>query len=127
MIWEESNMSNLVNVVISDEYLSVSFDVAEPRIMAIGEKINEICDEAYMNGYNWDAFFNCYLAKNDPEILDLIESDPEAEMYSAFIEDINDESKAMIKRFGQTIEDLFDNEDKILSFIKDNAEEIEWD
>ena len=127
MIWEESNMSNLVNVVISDEYLSVSFDVAEPRIMAIGEKINEICDEAYMNGYNWDAFFNCYLAKNDPEILDLIESDPEAEMYSAFIEDINDESKAMIKRFGQIIEDLFDNEDKILSFIKDNAEEIEWD
>lgn len=120
-------MSNLVNVVISDEYLSVSFDVAEPRIMAIGEKINEICDEAYMNGYNWDAFFNCYLAKNDPEILDLIESDPEAEMYSAFIEDINDESKAMIKRFGQIIEDLFDNEDKILSFIKDNAEEIEWD
>lgn len=127
MIWEESNMSNLVNVVISDEYLSISFDVAEPRIMAIGEKINEICDEAYMNGYNWDAFFNCYLAKNDPEILDLIESDPEAEMYSAFIEDINDESKAMIKRFGQIIEDLFDNEDKILSFIKDNAEEIEWD
>jgi hypothetical protein len=35
MIWEESNMSNLVNVVISDEYLSVSFDVAEPRIMAV--------------------------------------------------------------------------------------------
>ena len=34
---------------------------------------------------------------------------------------------AMIKRFGQIIEDLFDNEDKILSFIKDNAEEIEWD
>ena len=127
MIWEELNMSNLVNVVISDEYLSVSFNVAEPRIMAIGEKINEICAEAYMNGYNWDAFFNCYLAKNDPEILDLIESDPEAEMYSAFIEDINDESKAMIKRFGQIIEDLFDKEDKILSFIKDNAEEIEWD
>lgn len=116
-----------LNIIEAPYSTDIYFDIENPKVMAIGEEMNKICSEAYMNGYNWDAFFNCYLAKNDPEILDLIESDPEAEMYSAFIEDINDESKAMIKRFGQIIEDLFDNEDKILSFIKDNAEEIEWD
>ena len=31
------------------------------KILAIGEQMNEINEEAYMNGYNWDAFFNYYL------------------------------------------------------------------
>lgn len=120
-------MSKTVNVIISDEYLSVSFDVADPKIMEIGNKMNEICDEAYMNGYNWEAFFNAYLAANAPEILDVIESDPEAEMYSAYIEEVNDETRALAQKFGQLIEDLFENEEKILDFVKENAEDIEWD
>ncbi|MBO4579109.1 MAG: hypothetical protein J5715_03030 [Clostridiales bacterium] len=120
-------MSDLVNVIISDEYLSVSFDVAQPKIMAIGEKMNELCEEAYMNGYNWEAFLNCYLDENAPEILDVIESDPEAEMYSVFIEEVNDETRALAEKFGEILDDLFNNEDKIYSFLKDNAENIEWD
>lgn len=120
-------MSDLVNVIISDEYLSVSFDVAQPKIMAIGGKMNEICEEAYMNGYNWEAFLNCYLDENAPEILDVIESDPEAEMYSVFIEEVNDETRALAKKFGEILDVLFNNEDKIYSFLKDNAENIEWD
>ena len=41
--------------------------------MAIGERMNEICDQAYMNGYNWEAFLNSYLEENAPEIADAIE------------------------------------------------------
>lgn len=33
------------------------------KTLAIGEQMNEINEEAYMNGYNWDAFFNYYLEK----------------------------------------------------------------
>ena len=29
------------------------------KTLAIGEQMNEINEEAYMNGYNWDAFFKC--------------------------------------------------------------------
>ena len=48
------------------------------KTLAIGEQMNEINEEAYMNGYNWDAFFNYYLAENAPDILESMESDPEA-------------------------------------------------
>ena len=40
------------------------------KTLAIGEKMNEINEEAYMNGYNWDAFFNYYLEENAPDILE---------------------------------------------------------
>ena len=40
------------------------------KTLAIGEQMNEINEEAYMNGYNWDAFFNYYLAENAPDILE---------------------------------------------------------
>ena len=120
-------MSESVNINIHDGYISVSFDVADPKIMAVGEKMNEICDEAYMNGYNWEAFLNCYLSVNAPEILEQIDSDPEAEMYSAFIEEVNDETKALAVKFGELIEDLFNNEDKVYSFLNEYAEDIAWD
>ncbi len=120
-------MSESVNINIHDGYISVSFDVAEPKIMAVGEKMNEICDEAYMNGYNWEAFLNCYLSVNAPEILEQIDSDPEAEMYSAFIEEVSDETKALAAKFGELIEDLFNNEDKVLEFLREYAEDIAWD
>lgn len=40
------------------------------KTLAIGEQMNEINEEAYMNGYNWDAFFNYYLEENAPDILE---------------------------------------------------------
>ena len=49
--------------------------------------MNEINEEAYMNGYNWDAFFNYYLEENAPDILESMESDPEAGSYAAYFED----------------------------------------
>lgn len=43
------------------------------KTLAIGEQMNEINEEAYMNGYNWDAFFNYYLEENAPDILESME------------------------------------------------------
>ncbi|MBP5654349.1 MAG: hypothetical protein J6X33_02425 [Clostridiales bacterium] len=120
-------MNKYANVDISEDFISVSFDAGDEDIMSIGSRMNEICEEAYMNGYNWDAFFNCYLDQNAPEILEVIESDPEAEMYSVFIEEVTDESAAIARKLGQLIDDLFNNEDLIYRFLRDNAEEIEWD
>ena len=120
-------MSDLVKMNVDDESISILFDVGEPKIMGIGTKMNEICDEAYMNGYNWEAFFNCYLSKNNPEILDIIESDPEADMYCVYFEDVNEETTALAEEFKGIIEELFENEDGIYSFLEDNAEDIEWD
>ncbi len=120
-------MSDYLNMHIGEDYISLSFDVAHPAIIEIGEKMNGICEEAYMNGYNWDAFFNCYLAKNAPDILEIIDSDPEAELYSVFIEEVNDQTRSLARKFADLIEDLFANEAKIYAFLEENAEEIEWD
>ena len=32
--------------------------------------MNELCDEAYMNGYNWEAFFQYYLEQHLQEMVD---------------------------------------------------------
>ena len=43
---------------------SVCLYVEQPEIMAIGQRMEELCPEAYMNGYNWEAFLQHYLQKN---------------------------------------------------------------
>ena len=64
--------------------------------------MNEINEEAYMNGYNWDAFFNYYLEENAPDILESMESDPEAGSYAAYFEDTA-ENEQKAKRFADII------------------------
>ena len=89
--------------------------------------MNEICCAAQMNGYNWDAFFNCYLGQNAPEILDVIESDPEADKYSVYIEEVSNETKALAEQLAEIIDEFLNDEEKLLSFVKANADDIEWD
>ncbi len=120
-------MSDLVAMHEYDTYIGISFDAGEEPIIQIGEKMNEICDEAYMNGYNWEAFLNSYLSENAPDILEELDTDPEAECYNAAINHIDDEGREMAKRLKDMIEDLFANEEKIYAYLEENAGEIEWD
>ena len=120
-------MATFVDLHIREDSISVSFDVGTPVIMSLGERMNEICPEAYMNGYNWEAFLNAYLEENKPEILEEIESDPEAEMYCVYFNEVNDDTKAMAEELAATIEDLLSDEDAVMSFLKDNEGSIEWD
>ena len=124
---EENIMANYANIFVSEEYITVSFDAGNDDIMAIGEKMNEMYDEAYMNGYNWDAFMNCYLEQNAPEILEVIDSDPEADMYSVYFEDVSDENKELAEKLVQIIDDLLSSEARVISFLESNADVIEWD
>ncbi len=119
-------MSKIANVVTGENYISVNFDV-EDKVLEIGEHMNELCDEAYMNGYNWEAFLNHYLEINAPEILSAIDTDSEAGMYSAYFNDVTEENKALAERYAEIINGLFENEDEIYSFLEDNAGDIEWD
>lgn len=87
--------------------------------------MNEINEEAYMNGYNWDAFLNYYLAENAPDILENMESDPEAGSYVAYFEDTG-ENEQKAKRFADIIISLIENEE-IYKILQDKGAEIEWD
>ena len=57
----------------------------------------------------------------------MIESDPEADMYSVYIEEVSDETKALAEQLAEIIDDLLNDEEQILSFVKANADDIEWD
>ena len=109
-----------------EKYTEVCFYIENPKVMAVAEKMEELCQDAYMNGYNWEAFFNCYLAINAPELLEDMKTDPEAGMYVAYY-DISKENEAKAERFADIIISLVENEEELYSFLHENGEEIEWD
>jgi hypothetical protein len=107
-----------------DGQYSVYFNIEDEKVMAIGEKMEAINEEAYMNGYNWEAFLNHYLQTNQPELLDGIDTDSEAGTYVA-VYDKADSDKA--DKLVGVINGLVNDPDKIYSFLKQNGENIEWD
>lgn len=126
-IKEERGMDDRVRLQELDDCISVSFDAGDEKIMAIGAKMQERCEAAYMNGYNWEAFLNAYLEQNAPDILEELDSDPEAEMYSVYINDTGDAGKVVAEKLKKILDDLFNNEDDIYSFLEQYGDEIEWD
>lgn len=120
-------MADYLSIIDDGDYISIAFYIEHDNIMAIGDKLNEINEEAYMNGDNWEALLNCYLKKNAPDLLDGLGTDPEAGMYAAYYDDVNEENKQKIRKFAEIIEALVENEDKLYQFVRDYGNEIEWD
>lgn len=119
-------MADYVKVFNSEKWVTVCFYNEDDKPFAIGGKMNEICEYAYMNGYNWDALFSYYLKNNAPELLEGLDSDPEAGMYSAYYE-LSPENEVKARKFGDIIVDLIENEEKLYSLVRDHGDEIEWD
>lgn len=108
------------------ESISVCFNIEHDKVMTIGEKMNEINESAYMNGYNWEALFNYYLEKHHPDLLEEMDTDPEAGMYVAYFEQ-NAENEKRADKLIEIIESLIENESVLYELIKNDAENIEWD
>lgn len=119
-------MTDYVEIIKGKNSIQVCFDITDSNIMAIGEKMNEIQQEAYMNGYNWDAFFHYYLKQNAPEILEEMNSDPEADMYVAFYPNTS-ANEARAEKFMEIIQSLMENEEKLYQIVKENGDDIAWD
>jgi len=121
-------MGNYVTISKNKEFdsLSVCFNIEEDKILEIGEKMNEINELAYMNGYNWDVFLNHYLKINNPDILEHIESDPEAGTYVAIFK-LNSENEQRANKLAETIRALIENENTIYQFVEAEGDAIEWD
>ena len=86
----------------------------------------EINENAYMNGYNWDALFNYYLAKTAPELLEGLESDPEAGSYVAYY-DLTPENEKKAEKFAGIITALIEKEQELYRLVEEEGGEIEWD
>ena len=119
-------MYDYVQIMKSDSRIDVWFYNEHEKPFAIGEKMYEINEEAYMNGYNWDVFFNYYLEKNAPNILEGLDSDPEAGSYVAFFP-LTEENEKKAESFVELIISLIENEDELYRIVREKGNEIEWD
>ena len=106
--------------------LSVCFLIEAPEPFRIGEKLNEIHEEAYMNGYNWEAFFNYYLQRHHPELTIGMGSDPEAGTYVAYYS-LNLENEKKAEKLVEIIEHLVANEEELYEIVQNEGHHIEWD
>lgn len=109
-----------------EKYTEVCFYIENPKVMAVAEKMEELCQDAYMNGYNWEAFFNCYLSQNMPELLEGMKTDPEAGMYVAYY-DLTSENEVKVAQFNELIHKLVEEPELLYDFMREHAADVEWD
>ncbi|MBC1548784.1 hypothetical protein HCJ28_02365 [Listeria sp. FSL L7-1434] len=119
-------MGKYVSIVKVENNLSVCFYNSSEKVVAIAKKINEINKDAYMHGYNWEAFFNYYLAKHAPDVLEGMDSDLEAGMYVAYYT-LSPETEARAEKLVQIITNLIENEELLYQIVKKEGKQIDWD
>jgi len=119
-------MADYVAINQDSDRIYICFNIEQGKILAIGEKMCIINENAYMNGYNWDAFFQYYLTKNVPDLLEGLDTDPEAGGYFAYY-DMTVENLEKAKRFEKIIISLIENEEELYRIVRDEGDEIEWD
>lgn len=119
-------MPEYLDINSDKENISLVFYIEDKNIMEIGSKIERINSDAYMNGYNWEAFLNYYLQKQSPDVLENMDSDPEAGMYIAYYENVP-ENVVKVNKFKEIIEYLIENPDDIYEIVREHGNEIEWD
>lgn len=116
---------NYVGIWQGDDVLRVWFHHDMDKPFALGEKMHALCDKAYMNGYNWDAFFNYYLASHAPQVLSAMQfTSPEAGSYIAYFDKAYE---AQAGQFVAIIRELVENEDETLRIVREESDCITWD
>lgn len=119
-------MSDYAQTMNFEKYTEVCFYIEDPKVIEIGDKMKALCEDAYMNGYNWEALFRYYLEQNDPDILTDMKTDPEAGMYVAYWP-LTEENEARAKRFEDIIRALAEDEEALCRLVREHGGEIEWD
>lgn len=92
-------MPDYVKVSKADDWIGVWFYNENDKPFAIGEKMCEINEYAYMNGYNWDAYYGT----------------------------VSEENEKKAQRFAEIIVSLIENEDELYRIVRENGNDIEWD
>ena len=108
------------------ESISVCVYNENEGLLQLGERINKRFEEAYMNGYNWDALIRFYVASLDSALMDEVETDPEAGMFSAYMP-YSPENLEKMRRFETYVRAMVADEKALTKFIEKHYDEIEWD
>lgn len=119
-------MNDHVKILELDDCIDIVFYIDHDEIMAVGEELEAINENAYMNGYNWEALLNSYVEKNAPELTGKYDTDPEACMYAAYFEKTA-EGRNNAEAFAKLIVSLIEDKEKLFAFVREYGDEIVWD
>lgn len=119
-------MCEYLDINSDRENISLIFHIENKKITEIGKNIEKINPDAYMNGYNWEAFLNYYLKRQSSDVLEDMDSDPEAGMYIAYY-DNTPKNIVKINKLEEIIKYLIENPDDIYEIVREHGDEIEWD
>lgn len=116
-----------IKLIEMPEHSSISVCVYNEHdgLLALGERINARFEAAYMNGYNWDALIRYYVENADAALMGELETDPEAGMFSAYMS-YSPENLDKMKRFESHVRALLADEKKLMDFIEQHYNKIEW-
>ncbi len=120
-------MQDLVTVLSNEDGIQISLDVQQDAVLQIGEMMQEIQEEAYMNGENWAIFFQYYLEQYAPDLLEGLESDAEAGMYAAYYETATPENHQKALQLADLLHALLAHPEQIYQILRTTEDEIEWD
>ncbi len=104
----------------------VCLSVEDDSVFALGERVNEIEDMAYMNGYNWEVLIRFYLAKEYPVLLEGLECDSEAGLFVGYYSDGVSGKEKADKLYG-VLEAFVGDEQVVCGFVERYGKEIEWE
>lgn len=108
-----------------DGVINVLLEVEHDKVLELGDRLGEINEAAYMNGYNWDALIRHYLKNNAPDILEAMDTDPEAGLYDAYFKE-SDANRDKAKRLADMLTSLIDNEQELCRIVREEGDKINW-
>ncbi|WBW96224.1 Imm51 family immunity protein [Oceanirhabdus sp. W0125-5] len=118
-------MSNYFNIVKQEDSVSDVFNIEEDKVFHIVHKINQIKEEAYMNGYNREELLNYYLEEKFANLLDEMDVDSEVSTYVEYYP----LTKAKIEKSKNAVSlitEFIENQEKLYEFVLENNYEIVW-
>ena len=107
-------MDDYVSVFQYGNQVGISFDVEAERPFHVGEQMNAAHEMAYMNGYNWAALLDWYLAQREPALLEGLEH-------------LTPENEAKAAKVAELIRALVENEEEACRLVREHGDDIEWD
>ena len=119
-------MDEYVSVFRYKDNVGISFDVEAEKPFRVGEQMNAAYEMAYMNGYNWAALLDWYLAQREPALLEGLEHDPEAGSYAGYYH-LTPENEAKAAKVAELIRALVENEEEACRLVREHGDDIEWD
>lgn len=119
-------MVNYITKEKNEYEVYACFNLESDKLLKICENVSKVNSKAYLNCYNWEALLFHYIQNNSPDLLVDLDTDVEDTDFIAIYQ-INELNESKVDKFISIISDFVENDDKLLHYVKEFSNEIEWE